>query len=119
MIEKAMKTFWLSFVDDTDTFLGVALVDVTQEMADDSKFMIDLMFPNHADGAEWSEAATREAHRAGCNPGGQVMTVECPSECPYPRKTLLSKADLQALGSDAKSLRELKAEEAEAAEPTP
>lgn len=101
-----MKTFWLSFTDpDRPTgqqFSGVAVVDVEQSEADDALIGVLLNFPLASPGAEWIAAATGKAHAMGCNPGGQVMSMEMPREWPAydtcPRNELLSKARLQELG---------------------
>lgn len=100
-----IKTFWLSFCDEDrpkgQQFLGVCVVDVTDEMVELEKIDLDLRFPRHAPGAEWIAAATRKAWAEGCNPGGQVASVECPQDHPdilrYPRNRLLSKYDLAEL----------------------
>lgn len=99
------KTFWLSFCDDErpkgEQFLGVAVVDVTEEDAADAFGDLSLRFPHAQPGAEWLAAAVRKAHETGCNPGGEVMSMEMPPEWPdfgtCPRNKLLSKARLREL----------------------
>lgn len=100
------KTFWLSFCDGDRPkgrqFLGVAVVDVSAEEAADMLLEVMLRFPNAQDGAEWVGAAARKAHRLGCNPGGEVGSVEMPPEWPgyetCPRGELLSRERLIELG---------------------
>lgn len=86
-----MVTYWLSFCDADkpkgSQFLGVVLVD-----------------------AESLEDAVRACWKAGCNPGGEVASIELPpldeladderadAERTYamPRLTLMSRADIEA-----------------------
>lgn len=100
------KTFWLSFCDPDkpkgEQFLGAAVVDVTDEMAAEALIDVILRFPMAMDEAEWPAAATREAHRTGCNPGGEVAITEITEAPPdilaaYPRNQLLSRAEIEAL----------------------
>jgi hypothetical protein len=99
-----MKTFWMSFCDEDkpagEQFLGVCVIDVTQEEADDQFLEVALRFPQHLDGAEWVAAAARKAYRLNCNPGGQVMNIEIPEDKArgIPRNKLLSKDQLAGLG---------------------
>jgi hypothetical protein len=75
-----MKTFWLSFVDEDrpegDRFLGVAIVQVTEADVAAVLPQLNAQFPHRLPDSEWIAAATRKAHRLGCNPGGQVMSLE-------------------------------------------
>lgn len=82
-------TFWMSFCDPNkptgEQFLGVALVDADS----------------------LAEAVTL-SHLHGCNPGGEIQTVELPHGsippemrgpmAAAPRGTLLSRDDLERLG---------------------
>jgi hypothetical protein len=100
-----IRTFYLSFADDErprgEQFLGACLVDVTDDDARAARTMIALKFPNARDGAEWIGAASTVAHRHGCNPGGQMLSVDVtdqPEKDRYPRNRLLSRADLEQFG---------------------
>lgn len=89
---------WLSFADER--FLGVVVVDVPAEMTIDQAMV-------------W---ATKACWMAGVNPGGEVLAFgpppglrpieEADRLARTPRLTLLSVADLQALGWPARTLRE-------------
>ena len=95
------RTYWLSFSDEHDGFRGVVIVDVTQAEADTMKAWIDVHWPQHAPGAEWVGAATRRAHELGCNPGGEVLSVDIthvPPPVPVAKNRLLSKDDLRDVG---------------------
>jgi hypothetical protein len=94
-----VRTFWMSFTHgDTGTFLGVAVIDVTEAEAAAAKRDIDVRFPQHAEGAEWMAAAQRKAWQLGCNPGGEIGFIELPPDHPttirVPRNRLLSKEEL-------------------------
>lgn len=100
------RAYWLSFCDgDKPTgqqFLGVCLVDVTDDMAADALLDIALRFPMAMDGAEWVAAAIKEAHRLGCNPGGEVASNDVTDGPPdilaaHPRGKLMSLAELEAI----------------------
>lgn len=101
-----MRTFWLSFCDNRlpsgHQFLGACVVDVTQEDADNIAAFISFAFPQATDGAEWIAAATKKAHREGCNPGGEVASVDItdgPADAlaMYPRNRLISREELEAV----------------------
>lgn len=101
------KTFWMSFCDPEkpsgQQFLGVSVVEVSDAEAAAEKTELDAKFPRHREGAEWMAAATRKAHRLGCNPGGEIGFVEIPSAelhrfLATPRDVLLQKAQLEELG---------------------
>jgi hypothetical protein len=103
----AVRRFWLSFVDGTkpegQRFLGVCIVEVTDEDAADAKAIIDDQFPQHAEGAEWIAAATRKAWLTGCNPGGEIATSDITEATPpegvdLPLHRLLQKPELSRLG---------------------
>jgi hypothetical protein len=99
------KVFWLSFCDADlpkgQQFVGACIVEVTQEEADEAKLVIAERFPQALDGAEWIGAATRKAHRLGCNPGGEVASVELPTDHPmlarYQFGVLMDRATLEAI----------------------
>ena len=101
------RTFWLSFCDNErpagNQFLGVAVVDVTEEDAADMLAELDLRFPKHGPQAEWIAAAGRLAHLYKCNPGGEVLTSEVPTDIPVPRNRLLQKDELEAFAKAARS----------------
>jgi hypothetical protein len=100
-----MKTYWLSFTDDRrpagDQFQGVAIVEVTEAEAAVALEVMQARFPRAEEGAEWIAAAIRRAWMTGCNPGGQVQSVEIPPEegTDLPRHQLLSRETLKALGA--------------------
>lgn len=96
-----MKTIWLSFAnEDTGAHLGCCIVDVTDAEIAAAKADIDTMFPMHAPGAEDIAAAIRKARQAGCNPGGQVASVELDPERAQaiPRNRLMQKDELVQWG---------------------
>ena len=90
-----MRTFWLSFADDSG-HLGVCVVDIKAEEAAASRGMIDVMFPQHLEGAEWITAASSKAYAMGCNPGGEILSIEVsPTRSrSMPRNRLLSKQEV-------------------------
>ncbi len=79
-LREGRKVFWLSFCDNHkpagQQFLGACLIDVTAEEADDAAIDILIGFPFAKPGAEWLGAAVKKSHRLGCNPGGEVASVE-------------------------------------------
>jgi hypothetical protein len=97
----------LSFVDgakpEGQRFLGVCIVDVTDEDAADAQAILDDRFPQHAEGAAWIAAATRKAWLMGCNPGGEVAAIDI-TEAPPPKGVelpvhrLLQRPELVRLG---------------------
>jgi len=99
-----MKTFWLSFIDpDLPTgqrFLGVAIVDVTEE--DEAAALED--FPQMHDRVRGPGviAAARKAAALGCNPGGEVAAhIIPPGGLPvedHHKNLLLDVATLQEFG---------------------
>lgn len=101
------KRFWLSFTDSDkpkgEQFLGVCIVEVTEDDAADALAVIKTR-PSwrHAQpGAEWLGAALRVAHQMGCNPGGAVGSLDITDEPHFtlaPVNRLLSRRDLFALG---------------------
>jgi|SRR5580765_458732 len=102
-----MRRFWLSFVDqdrpEGQRFLGVCIVEVTDEDAAEAKAIIDAKFPRHAEGAEWIAAATRKAWLMGCNPGGEIATADItdarpPEGVDLPLHRLLQKPEMERLG---------------------
>jgi hypothetical protein len=82
------RTFWLSFCDPHkpigDQFLGVAIVQVTEADADAARAIVLARFPHARRGADWIAAATRKAHELGCNPGGDVLSVDVTDHWPPP-----------------------------------
>lgn len=99
------KTFWLSFCDsDRPTgsqFLGACVVDVTATEADEAALEVALRFPLAQPNAEWLAAAIKNAHRFGCNPGGEVASAEIPAGSPmlayYQRGVLMDRATIKAI----------------------
>ena len=102
------KVFWLSFCDaDRPTgqqFLGACLVDVSAAEADEAAIMVMLRFPMAQPGAEWAAAATRKAHRLGCNPGGEVASYEISADNPnlshYQRGVLMDRATIERIDAE-------------------
>lgn len=103
-----MKVFWMSFCDAErpkgSQFLGACVIAVTQEEADDALIEVALKFPNAQDGAEWIAAATKKAWACGCNPGGQVLTMELPPDHPtllkYQFGVLMDKATIERIDNE-------------------
>lgn len=99
------KTFWLSFCDPEkpkgQQFLGACVVSVMAEEVEAAAIEVLLRFPQAQDGAEYIAAATRKAHRLGCNPGGEVASVEVQSDHPmlthYPQGVLMDRVALEAI----------------------
>lgn len=102
------RTYWLSFTDPDrprgQQFLGVVIVDVTDTDAADALAVKPDM--HDKDEGPWIGAAIRATWKAGVNPGGQVGSMRIDEGPPaivsrYPRLTLLSRADVEALEPDA------------------
>jgi hypothetical protein len=100
MSDHASRVYWLSFCDSDQPvgqqFLGVAIVDVTA--AEVAIVLPDVLekFPN-----EWIAAATRKAWQMGCNPGGDILSVDITDvadQADMPRNRLLSRVELEAWG---------------------
>lgn len=106
-----MRTVWLSFCDSSlpkgSQFLGVAIVDVTDEDIREAAWEVALLFPQASDGSDVIAAAVKKAHATGCNPGGEVQLADITDTADpvilarAPRHQLLSKAELAALKNDA------------------
>ena len=101
------RTYWLSFVEPGVEFLGVAVVDVDEDDLAEAKERLRNLATmdgrplNADDNAGWVLAATMVARQMGCNPGGEVMSLDVTKNPPVvPRNRLLSKADLVAFGHD-------------------
>ncbi len=99
-----MRTVWLSFCDPDrpkgQRFLGVAIVDVTDEEVEGSILYLHLHYPKAQPGAEVIHAAMRKAHETGCNPGGEVNSWELSEGSPElsaPRNRLMQQAELEIL----------------------
>lgn len=92
------KTFWLSFVGASG-FLGVSVISVDDADATDIRTFLVERFPNHLPGAEWLAAALNKAHRLGCNPGGEVASLQCDDDTldDVPHDRLMSAAELKEL----------------------
>jgi hypothetical protein len=102
------RTYWLSFVDPDrprgERFLGVVVVDVTEEDAAAAL----AVHPHMADQEEgpWIAAAIRRCWKARVNPGGDVSSRRVDGApaailSRYPRLTLLSRADVDRLEASA------------------
>jgi hypothetical protein len=110
-VGKMRRVFCLSFCDsrrpEGDRFLGACVVDVTDEDVREARTMLALQFPNARNGAEWLSAAIRRAHREHCNPGGDVLGFDIsndPSADRFPRNTLLSRSEFDAINAPAFAL---------------
>jgi hypothetical protein len=116
-----MQTWWLSFCDSArpkgSQFLGVAVVDVTEDDAYHGGRVGDAIRAAHGLGAleddetVWLAGAVHKSHQTGCNPGGAVASFRIDQQPlfatvgpKYPRHQLLSKAELEAI--DAEIARE-------------
>lgn len=92
------KTFWLSFCDGErpkgQQFLGVSVVDVDDEDVEDARAVL----PRSGD--HWVGAAMLKAWRDGCNPGGQMASIEITDQVPpsIPKSRLMQAEELKALG---------------------
>jgi len=113
------RTYWLSFCDGSlpkgSQFLGALVVDVTEADREAASEVLRVRFPNHdTDAGPWIAAATRKAHETEVNPGGEVMSVRM-DELPhfafisplYPRLTLLSRPDIDAIDDQIDALAEM------------
>lgn len=100
------KAFWLSFCDDArpkgQQFLGACIVKVTAEEADAAALDVLLRFPFAQPGAEWLAAAITKTKQLGCNPGGEVASVELPPDHPnlslYQLGVLMDRATIEEIG---------------------
>lgn len=73
-----MKTYWLSFADDSG-FLGGCVVDAGTDVL-----------------------AVVKAHGLGINPGGEVKVVDLgDTEVPFKKDLLYSKSDIEAMDGGA------------------
>ena len=103
------RTFWLSFCDGSkpkgSQFLGACIVDVSDQDAREALGIIALKFPNAMPDSEWVGAASRKAHTLGCNPGGEMMSVEIDADNPnlsrYTKGVLMDKSTVERLDENA------------------
>lgn len=99
------KVFWLSFCDSAlpkgSQFIGGCVVKVTAEEADEAAFDVMLQFPFAQPDAEWIAAACKKAHQLGCNPGGEMASIEIDADNPmlahYTFGVLMDKATIEAI----------------------
>jgi hypothetical protein len=116
-----MTTFWMSFTDGDDGhFLGVSIVEVSDDDVALAALFMPLTHPNAMDGSEVLYAAVTKARETGCNPGGQIASWVIPDEALFklngvPRHTLLSRDDLERFGQEPLSLKEIEEEDEEEA----
>ena len=102
------KVFWLSFCDAArpagQQFLGVTLVEVTAHEAEVMATELRDRFPLALAGNEWIAAALRKAHRLGCNPGGEVASMEVDTGSRhlsyFPRGVLMDRATCERIGAE-------------------
>lgn len=101
------RLFWLSFVDPDrpagERFLGACIVEVTTAEIEAAGALVRERFPNALPDADGIAAAARKAHAMGCNPGGEVGTLEIPVAAPpallaLERHRLFSRDELIAAG---------------------
>jgi hypothetical protein len=105
---EGVKTFWMSFCDSArpkgKQFLGACVIDVTAAEADDAAILVLLRFPFAQPNAEWIAAATTNAHRLGCNPGGEIATMEITADHPmlarYQRGVLMDRATIERIDAE-------------------
>jgi hypothetical protein len=98
-----MKTYWLSFCDaKTGENIGVCVVEVSDEQADEAVDIVKRIKGSCPDGEEWTAAAIGQSLLMECNPGGSVLATEVvdPSVLPpdLPRNRLLREDELQRNG---------------------
>ena len=98
------KMFWLSFCDSNRLkgaqFLGAAVVEVTAEEADEAAVDVMLWYPFAQPDSEWIVAAVTKAHRLGCNPGGEVTSIEVPQNmnlAGYEFSVLMDRATIERI----------------------
>lgn len=98
-----VRRFWLSFVDPDrpkgDRNVGVCIVEPTEDDREVAKLKLRTRFAIDAPTAEQMDiaAALQCANRLGCNPGGEVATIELPADAPewrLPVGVLLSREDI-------------------------
>ena len=100
-----MKIYWLSFCDGDkpkgEQFLGACLVEVSQEEADLAAVCVAIEFPYAEPGSEWIGAASRKAHQMGCNPGGEMASIELPADHPnlryFAKHVLMSREAIERI----------------------
>lgn len=101
MPTNTVRRLWLSFVDrdQTPPFLGVAIVEVTDEDIADAQTVLE-DFPNHGEKAALIVAAIRKAKAMGCNPGGEVQGSDITdADLPLlPLNRLMGTAELRQRG---------------------
>lgn len=100
------RTYWMSFTDPErpkgTQFLGVIVVDVTREQAQDALMFHPMVVTEKQ---AWIGACLTATHTAGVNPGGQVAFNRL-DEHPlfdvagplYPRLQLLTREQVNMLG---------------------
>lgn len=100
-----MRTFWLSFCDPNKPkgkqFLGVSVVEVDDDDVEIARILGPVS--GRLPGTEGLTAAVVKSHATGCNPGGEVGSVEIPQAAldhlkDTPRHTLMQKPELARLG---------------------
>ena len=112
--EAVTQTWWLSF-NDGERFIGVAIVDVDADDADEAEDFIrerraerGLVTGVIDEHAKYIGGALRVAHLMGCNPGSEVHAtrldnapgfIERDAAGKLPRNRLLSKAELERVGA--------------------
>lgn len=107
------KVFWLSFCDahrpTGQQFLGACLIRVDAQEAADAEVELKQRFPHTQPGAgsEWLAAAIKNAHRLGCNPGGEVASCEIPVDHPnlarYEFGVLMDRATVERIDKEIDS----------------
>ena len=99
------KVFWLSFCDTDrqkgEQFLGACLIRVTPDEATEARNEMERRFALAPEGGEWVGAALKKAQRLGCNPGGEVASVEIDLDEPnlsrYTFGVLMSRDDVEGM----------------------
>ena len=73
------QTFWLSFADEDEGFLGVAIVDLTgAEIIQRTKIKGEGALTRSRNPNADAIAAIQKTHDLGINPGGHVACTEIP-----------------------------------------
>lgn len=110
MIAVATWTIWMSFTDPTrptgTQFLGVCVVDVTDEEAAAAAATLRAIHPRAQPGPEAERlwVAMQRTHRLGINPGGEIASHQAPRDVVdqimpnCPRDRLMDLVELDSRG---------------------
>ena len=72
-----VRTFWLSFCDETGANIGVCLVEVSEEALDEAVTVIKGVNPAAipSESEKWAIAAVGQSLKMECNPGGAAEAI--------------------------------------------